>query len=249
MGIKNTWNNYYKKNDVTALTDRNLFKLELDSIKENFGKKIMNKKSSSLNILELGSGTGFLAYQLIQILNKRKINYHYTGIDFSQEAIKKAKTRKLKRCQFIEIDYLRFLKTNTKKFDYIISQRSIMAVMNAHTQKTLFKLIHYNLKKSGHGLFSECTKQSLKNLQGFRKKLSVEPYKPIWHSNYIDENMIIKIFSKYEKIDFCSTYYLITRIIYPYFKKPRHNTQLHSFASSLEQHGDYGLVKLFIVRP
>jgi ubiquinone/menaquinone biosynthesis C-methylase UbiE len=249
LKIKTTWDKYYKQNIDTALNDQNLFSMEITAIKKNFYKKIKSQKKLNLKILELGSGTGFLASELIKILKKEQIDFSYIGIDFSQQAVKKAQSRKLKNCQFIESDFFDYFKSTFYKFDYIISQRSIMAIMNDKEQKKLLKLIYFNLKKSGFGLFSECSKQSLKNIQQLRIQLSVKPFKKIWHSNYVDEKSFSQIFSKSEKIDFCSTYYLITRIIYPYFEEPKHNTQLHLFASSLKQFGDYGLVKLFIVKP
>lgn len=248
MEIKKTWNKQYKKNTTTALQDKNLFKLEIDSIKQNFKKKISELNGRNIKILEIGSGTGYLALQLTKILKNENISYEYTGIDFSTEAIKKSKKRKISNCAFFEIDFLKFFKTNTLKFDLIISQRSIMAMMNKKTQKELLNQIKLNLKKSGFGIFSECTIQSLKNHQKLRKKLSIEPYEKIWHSTYIDENTLKLFFKTYQKIDFSSSYYLITRIIYPYFSKPKHNTKIHDFASSLDQHGDYSLVKLFIVK-
>ena len=55
-----------------------------------------------------------------------------------------------------------------------------MAIMNDKEQKKLLKLIHFNLKKSGFGLFSECSKQSLKNIQQLRTQLSVKSFKKIY---------------------------------------------------------------------
>jgi len=248
MEIEETWNKQYIKNTTTALKDNNLFKLEINSIKDNFKKIISKLNKKNIKILEIGSGTGYLALQLTKILKDEKISYDYTGIDFSIEAVRKSKKRKISNCKFFEIDFIKFFMTNTTKFDLIISQRSIMAMMSKKKQNKLINQIKTNLKKSGYGIFSECTIQSLKNHQKFRKKLSIEPYEKIWHSTYIDENFLAKVFKSYQKIDFSSSYYLITRIIYPYFSKPKHNTRIHDFASSLEQFGDYSLVKLFIVK-
>ena len=80
MEIKKTWNKQYKKNNITALQDKNLFKLEIDSIKQNFKKKISKLNGKNIKILEIGSGTGYLALQLTKILKNENILYEYTGI-------------------------------------------------------------------------------------------------------------------------------------------------------------------------
>jgi hypothetical protein len=56
------------------------------------------------------------------------------------------------------------------------------------------------------------------------------------------------VFPSLEIIDYSSTYWLITRVVYPYFAEPKHNTALHDFAAGLHQDGPYGLVKLFASR-
>lgn len=67
------------------------------------------------------------------------------------------------------------------------------------------------------------------------------------HSLYVDENIIKSNFKKSKIMDFSSTYWLITRVIYPYFQNPKHNSEIHKFSSGLTQSGNYGLVKLFLV--
>ena len=247
--LKKVWNKQYQSTEkATALKDRNFFNLEVKYIKKILLNEISKRKKKSIKILELGSGTGFLADSIVSELKKTSINCSYFGVDFSSVATKKAKSRKIPNSVFIKSDFIKFLKANNTKFDYIITQRSIMAIMNTQTQIQLLKLIKNSLTKGGKGMFSEVSIQAFKTIQKLRATLEIEPIEKVWHSLYLDEKILYDIFPKTKKIDFSSTYWFITRVIYPYFEKPKHNTKLHDFAASIPQKGNYGLVKLFVVQ-
>ncbi len=247
--LTKVWNEYYNESQKnTILQDDNFFKLEIDSIIKNLILEINSINKPSVKILELGSGTGFLASKIILSLKKKKIQCDYTGIDFSSIAINKANKKNIKNCEFINSDFIDFLKSNKEKYDFIITQRSIMAIMEKTSQLILLKLIKKSLLKKGVGLICECTVQALEGIQKSRKKLGVLPLKKVWHSRYLDTNSISSLFSNIKIIDFASTYWFLTRIVYPYFEEPKHNTNFHKFAATLPQEGNYGLVKLFIVR-
>jgi len=246
--LTQVWEKYYKDKKIeTALKDHNFFSLEVNAILNQLFNESLNMKKSNLKILEIGCGTGFFANQLYSFLENKSINFRYIGIDFSKNAIKKAKNRKIKKCKFIQTDFIKFLKNNKTNFDFIISQRTIMAIMDPLSQTQLLKLIKKSLTMNGVGVFSEISGQAYKKILKLRKNLGVSLLEKVWHSKHIDENEIKSIFSKSKKIDFSSTYWLITRVIYPYFQKPKQNTKLHNFASKLSQCGNYGLVKLFVV--
>lgn len=247
--LTQVWNEYYTESQKnTVLKDNNFFKLEINSIVENLILEINLVKKSSVKILELGSGTGFLASKIMLSLKKKKIRCYYTGIDFSPVAIRKANERNIKNCKFVNSDFVDFLKSNKEEFDFIITQRSIMAIMEKTSQLLMLKLIKKSLSKKGVGLFSECTVQALAKIQKLRKKLGISPLKKVWHSRYVDVDTILSLFNNVRIVDFASTYWFLTRIVYPYFEEPKHNTPFHKFAAVLPQEGNYGLVKLFVVQ-
>lgn len=244
------WNNYYAtSNKNTAIKDENFFSLEVNAITDNLLNEITSRnKKKTIHILELGSGTGFLASKVASLLNKNKVKYHYLGIDFSDVGIQKANKRKINDCEFLKDDFIHFLKINQKKFDVIITQRTIMAIMKKKDQQKLLKLIKTSLSHTGCGLLSECSIQALKEIQKIRKLLGVEPLQKVWHSRYLDERLLSTVFLNIKVTDFSSTYWLVTRVIYPFFEKPKHNAKIHEVAAKLTQTGNYGLVKLFVVR-
>jgi ubiquinone/menaquinone biosynthesis C-methylase UbiE len=245
--LSKVWDNYYQKSKKNyILKDDNFFKLEVQAISNQISFYI-KKNKKSIKILELGSGSGFFASIICsKILKKSK--YRYLGVDFSKQAVDKANKRKIKNCAFVQSDFLDFFSKNDKFFDIIITQRSIMAIMNNKDQKKILTLIKKHMKQNSIGVFSEVTIQAFKNLQKLRKKLNLSPLEKIWHSHHLDESVISKIFPHSEIIDYSSTYWLITRVIYPYFEEPKHNSVIHNFASNLSQNGDYGMVKLFLVK-
>jgi predicted TPR repeat methyltransferase len=247
--LVDVWNSQYVNSNDTALKDKNYFNLEVNAILEQILKYVENTQITSLRILELGSGTGLLS-SLIKSALSQKTNClcFYTGIDFSDVAVKKSNDRNLNNCKFIQNDFINFFENNDEKFDIIISQRSIMALMENKLHIQLLQLCKKSLSIKGVGIFSEVTTQSFKKIQELRKKLSISPLEKVWHSCYLDENIFQNIFSSCKIFDFSSTYWLITRAVYPYFEEPKHNSTIHEFAANLSQTGNYGLTKLFVVQ-
>ncbi len=247
--LVDVWNSQYINSDDTALKDKNYFDLEVNAIIEQIMKYIQTNNITSLNILELGSGTGLLSSLINYILSQNDVcHYFYTGVDFSNVAVKKSNDRNILHSKFIQNDFISFFENNTKKFDIIISQRSIMALMDDESHIKLLKLLKNSLSDDGIGIFSESTKQSFEKIQKLRKELSLPPLEKVWHSCYLDENIFKTIFSSFDIFDFSSTYWLITRVIYPYFEEPKHNSLIHKFAAGLTQNGNYSLTKLFVVK-
>ncbi len=246
MNIKDVWNEQYSDMKETALQDKNLFKLESDAIKNKIKSFIAQVDKKEINILELGSGTGFLASIIIREFASNNITLNYTGVDFSSLATEKANSRKLENSIFLENDFIDFLKTTTLQYDIILTQRAIMAIMEEDKQNLMLGLIIKKL--DGIGIFSECTEEGFLKLNALRRELNVNDLEKVWHSRYLSTQQLDKYFKNYIIEDFSSMYYLITRVIYPMFEEPHHNTPLADFAASLKQDGEYSFLKLIIIR-
>lgn len=242
MDLKDVWDEQYNNNIETALKDKNLFQLELDAIKLKIKEFLDSSSENIINILELGSGTGLLAEEIMNEFKNYNLEIYYTGIDFSLNAVKTANNRNIKNTTFIENDFLSFLEKDKKEYNIILTQRSIMAIMEEKEQNKMLDLIEKKTKNIG--IFSECTEEGFNNLNELRKKLKLKDLEKVWHSRYLTKNQLDKYFINYNIEDFSSIYYLITRIIYPYFEEPKHNTVLADFAASLKQEGDYSFLKL-----
>lgn len=244
------WDSYYAAAGDTAIKDRYFFALEVAGIVRHIREEQLARPRSSISILELGSATGFLSKAVSESLAEvSAVPVSYVGVDFSEVAVQRARSRGITGCTFVASDFIEYLDRDSNRYDFVVTQRSIMAILDRDGQLRLLQMIREHLKGDGLGVLSEGTQQALDELNRLRAQLGIAPFDQIWHSLYVDQCHMRQTFSSVTVEDFSSTYWLITRAIYPYFQEPKHNTLLHKFASELPQLGDFGLVKIFLVRP
>jgi SAM-dependent methyltransferase len=246
--LVDVWDNYYATMEDTAIRDRAFFELEVEAITSRVYAHAEAAQAASLRVLELGSGTGFLAERVVKRLRPLGAELHFDGVDFSAIGVERASQRDLPECDFHEADFLAFVEGADGTYDIVITQRSIMAIMEPDAQKRLLSGLRDLLRPDGVGLLSEGSMQGLDRLNELRAGLGVDRLEKVWHSCYLDEREIEFAFGSMEIVHFAPLYWLLTRVVYPYFDEPRHNTPLHKFAASLPQAGDFSPVRLFAVR-
>jgi len=240
--IEETWDDYYSEKTDTAIKDRNFFRLEIEEISSQLGTFLKNKKLTEAKVLELGCGTGFLIEYLQKELADYDLSFH--GVDLSSNAIKQAEERSVPNSNFSKNDFLTYLDSVTEEFDVIITQRSIMALMEAEDQDKMLVSIKSRLKPNGIALLSEGFIENVEKIDKLRGKLDLEPIGTVWHSRYLTKKQVQDNLENAELIDFASTYWLVTRVITPHFTEPVHNSKIADFSSQLPQLGDYSIVKL-----
>lgn len=245
--LLSTWNDQYLSAEDTALKDRNLFSLEVAAILQQIGTYLQRRASRPTRILELGCGTGYLVQRIAATFGKSH-SLSFTAVDFSPVAINKALARSITNATFLTADVSAFLAGLPEQYDIVLTQRSVMAIVAPMTQRALLTLLNNSIAEGGLGLFSECIQESYDRINSLRLSLGVRPLEKVWHCRYLVTEELQQAFSRFQLVDFCSTYYLITRIIYPYFDDPQHNTALADFAAALPQEGDLGLLKLVVVQ-
>jgi SAM-dependent methyltransferase len=247
--LVDVWDTYYADAEDTAIRDRPFFELEVQAITSRAYALAQATQTTSLRVLELGSGTGFLAERVVECLRALRADLRYDGVDFSAVAVERASRRDLPECDFHEADFLAFVEAAADgAYDMILTQRSIMAIMETEAQTHLLRGLRDLLRPGGVGLLSEGSVQGLARLNELRAGLGVDRLEKVWHSRYLDERDIELVFGSMEIVHFAPLYWLITRVVYPYFEHPRHDTPLHRFAASLPQAGDFSPVRLFAVR-
>ena len=244
--LETIWNNQYNDNENTALKDKNLFELEFNAIFSAISDNLQSRKK--IRILELGCGTGFLIKKIIEKFNKSDVLLLCDCVDFSKEAIELAREKKIKNVNFYCEDFFDFFKNYNQIYDFIISQRSIMAIMDHNKQINLLNHIQNSLNKTGIGILSECFEEQLIKLNNIRNDMGLKNIEKVWHSLYLTRDQFKNIFINVKFIDFCSTYFFVTRVIYPFFNKPMHNQEIHEKAAKLPNTGDFSFLKLVIVK-
>jgi len=248
--LTDVWDHYYADSDEdTAIKDRAFFDLEIDALLSRVAGFVQDRGQPRARVLELGSGTGYLASRLVDALQAIGCALEYDGVDFSEVATARATDRGLPGCTFHRSDFLDFVASAGATYDYVVTQRSIMAVMEQGPQRLLLEGVRARLAPDGIGLLSEGSNAGFDRLKKLRAQVGLEGFEKVWHSRYLDEEVIRDVFPSAECVDFSSVYWLVTRVVYPLFEEPKHNQPIHSFAASLPQTGDFGLVKLWIVRP
>lgn len=246
--VKRLWDDYYASSQgETILKDANFFRMEVEAISNALNREVA-RLGRPVSILEFGSGTGALAEALLAALpSEYREGTSYCGVDFSSDACAKAAGRNLADARFVAEDFLAFLDGNSDKFDVIVTQRSIMAVIDADQHNRMLEALPAALTEAGVLILSEATQQAYERVNALRREVQIDEMAPIWHCRYLDEEQVKRLFPNAMFEDFASLYWLITRVVYPFSAEPQHNTPLHDMAARLEQSGDYGLVKLIIV--
>ncbi len=246
--VKQLWDDYYAASDGdTILKDANFFRMEVTAISEALNREVV-RLGRPVSILEFGSGTGALAETLLAALpGEFRDGTSYCGVDFSVDACAKANARNLADATFVAEDFLRFLDRNEQRFDLIVTQRSIMAVIAEDQHTLMLESLPGALAPAGALILSEATQQAFDRVNALRSEVDISSMEPIWHCRYLDEGQVSRLFPTADFQDFASLYWLITRVIYPFSAEPLHNTPLHDMAARLEQTGDFGLVKLIVV--
>jgi ubiquinone/menaquinone biosynthesis C-methylase UbiE len=210
---------YWNKRFVKNLGCTNDFRLNIYEIKQII-KFIKNGKS----ILELGSGNG----ELFNIIKKKfKIKY-YLGIDFSNLNVNYCQknytsTRKNNiNFKCFDLNNLHQLDLN-KKFDLIISKRTIQNLLSTKSQIKAIESAGKFLKKKGKMILVESSHESLQNINKLRKLNKLPEIKTRFFNYFLKEKKISSYKYKnlrfIKSIPFSSDYYYITRIIYRLYAK------------------------------
>jgi SAM-dependent methyltransferase len=245
--LKDTWDKQYEGENVTALKDVHLYQIETNAILNELSKHLDNV--STINILEIGCGTGELLRNVSCFLDAKGITYSLTGVDFSENAISLAKSMSPEGFNFYQSDFISFFREiNKNKFDIILSQRSIMALMDLDSQMCLLREMKNCMNEGGVGIVSECFSEALSNFNQYRLEAGLDEIQKVWHSRYLDEQMFQSMFSVSSFYHFCSTYMLTTRILYPMFEEPKHNQKVHEFGSKLPETGDFSFLKMAVFK-
>ena len=245
--LVDVWNVQYGDERDTALKDRNLFSIEVDALKAQVIRNL--PATGPVRILELGCGTGYLLQEVGRLLESRgRRNYRLVGVDFARNAIDTAVGRSLRNTDFECGGFAEFFGKTREKFDLILSQRSVMALMSDEEQSDVLQQICEALAPEGVVIIAECFRNGFDRFNDLREQAGLEPIDKVWHSRHVDESALEKIFGQVEFVSYCSTYMLVTRLVYPFFEDPVHNHAIHDLAARLPESGDHAFLKIAVLR-
>lgn len=230
------------KEKYSTSPDHNLKELEIDFILAHI---------KGPDILDLGCGNG---YTLLRIAEKLKGNL--TGVDFSSgmingaEHLSKTHDAPLK-CKpvFLQRDVLTFTpERGMGSVDTVITERFLLNLPARSLQHAVIKRIHSFLRPGGTYIMIEGSKEGLIALNKLRRAAGLKPIPDRGRDNLSSRkfnNTAITVFLK-SYFDIIDTktfdlYYILSRIIYPYFvfpEDPKYTDPMNTIARVLHQHAD-----------
>jgi len=212
--VYNFWIKRLKKRDSLVCTnDPKLDQLEID--------QILNKINNNKSILEVGCGNGFI---LKRLLKEKKIK-DYFGIDFVDGFISLAKKKyKTNKVNFATFDISLINNTSfKKKYDYIISKRTIQNILSQKMQLNIIDKLGYHLKKNGLMILVESSNSAQKKINKYRKLFGLPIIKPPFHNLFFNDSIIRNYKFKNIKLlnidNFASGFYFLSRIVYAKYAK------------------------------
>ena len=241
LKIKKFWDEQAKKygtNSLATMPDTYLKQIEI---------QILNKYIKKGNtVLDAGCGNGATAKELLKLKD-----IDISGIDYSKEMIEQARINLQKTStEFKVLDItkpMKFMPT----YDVVFTERVLINIPTILEQKRAIANIAKLLPKGGLFLICEDTQQGLKKLNRLRKQAGLDEVETHWHNLYLDEKVIIRSAKQYFNLvkteNFSSTYYIASRI-FNASKNPNYLAKINKIASKLEAIGDYGPLKLFVLR-
>jgi hypothetical protein len=178
-------------------------------------------ETDSVSVSENSNGT-FVQMDELKTDTVDKIK-KYIGVDFVKELVEFCK-KKNRGTEFIQLDISKIKKNSfKKKFDYIISKRTIQNILNHSLQLKIIDTLGLFLKKNGSIILVESSEDAQKNINQERKIFKLKKIIPPFHNLFFSDRKIKKHVFKNVKIvnihPFASDFYYVTRLIYAIYAK------------------------------
>jgi ubiquinone/menaquinone biosynthesis C-methylase UbiE len=256
--IKQYWEERAKENITSPEATTNdiyLRELEISSLV----KEITNTGISNGTILDAGCGDGYSTLRVAKELP----DFKFVGVDYSENMIGIA----MRRCdekqgplpvefKVGDVENLNLLFPNMS-FDIVITDRCLINLDSPNRQYNAINQIHKLLKPSGYYLAIENFLAGQKNLTDLRQSVGLPEIPVRWHNLFFDEvefmERMIKMFNTVSIVNFSSSYYFATRVIYSSMCQMRHERpdyqhDIHKLSINLPVIGDCSPIKMAILQ-
>lgn len=199
---------YWENKKTISLMDKNLKKLEIDSIQQFL------KKTDS--VIDIGCGDGQSACEYSKVVKS------VLAIDNSQNMVDKATKLAKNNHPNLVIKKWNILDLNSlnKKFDVAITDRVITNLPSWELQKKAILDIKSILKKNGRYIMIENYNEGFTRLNKLRTALGLKKIPKHWHNTFLNKNQVISFLKNHFKIKTqfnFNLYYFLTRVYIPIF--------------------------------
>jgi len=237
--------------ETSTMEDTTTRRKEIEAITTVLDKLVQQ----SSRLLEIGCGNGVL----LDVLRTRYPTLKLAGRDFSQPMVELAQSRGIANCDVAHGD-VRSLDFEDETFDLVVGERVVINLMDrAHQWEALAEIARV-LRPGGYYLCIEAFKDGLNCLNEARDELGLEPNTEAYHNLWFEEPGFRQEVAKhFEMIDtqsfadvpqhFLSSYYFISRVVYPAVTRTdlKYNTHFVRFFADQPPRGTYAPIQLFLL--
>lgn len=206
-------------------------------------------------ILDIGCGDGETTAAISRSFPTACIQ----GIDFSPEMLTLAERKSDSDRVAYSVGDVRKLtdQFETDAFDAIITNRCLINLPTSEEQYDALRQISECLAPGGYFVGTENFMGGQTSLTELRRSINLQEIPVRWHNLYFNEAEFIektsKLFRDVELINFSSTYYLVTRVVYSALCmtegiEPGYDHPLYAIAAALPPIGDFSPIKLIRAR-
>ncbi len=204
-------------------------------------------------ILDVGCGDGGLLW-----LAHTELNCSGVGVDFSAKFIERCREKYVGlpldfECRsMLDIDQL-----GLTGFDVLVTKRSIINLDSWEQQRATVSKLMDIVKPGGRLLLLESVVEGLERLNALRRRFDLPDMEAPWHNRFLHEDEVGEIAQRpdvvrVETVDFASTYYFLSRVIYAHVaalsgESLRYDSPINLMSLELPSIGHIGAPRLHII--
>jgi ubiquinone/menaquinone biosynthesis C-methylase UbiE len=215
---------------------------------------------TNCSVLDVGCGDGYSTLKLARGFP----DFCFLGVDYSQGMIENAEARLRTeselggRVSFIRGDVLRLSELcGDGGYDVVLTDRCLINLDSVGEQSEAIAQIGKQTKPGGFYVAIENFIEGHENMNKARSAVGVPEIPVRWHNLYFREREFVqsaeRFFEVIELVDFASSYYFATRVIYSAMcqmrrEKPDYQHDIHKLAVNLPPFGQFSPIRMAILR-
>ena len=190
---------------------------EIDFFLKSIQKYGEDRGSFDFSLLDVGCGNGILLARI----HEKFPEIILFGMEFSPDLLELALSRNLEKINFYQGD-ARQIESYPQKFEVIISERSIINILDQKAQKQALYNIADALVSGGMYFQSESYNEPLVHLNRARREMQLEEIIPSKHNRFLNEFNVLALrdHKKLIEVDsvlaknYLSTHFFVSRIVH-----------------------------------
>jgi ubiquinone/menaquinone biosynthesis C-methylase UbiE len=216
---------------LSSIKDHHIREAELKYI--NFCLETYGHQGKSL--IDLGHGNG----HTLKTIREKYESIDLYGIEYHEKMYQLSCEQNIENCTLWHDDMISTEVLKKQKFDFILTERSLVNILNLKNRPKVCEQIYHGLKPGGLFIMIESFSETWIKMNEARNEFQLEAIPISHHNKYLNEDTI-KIFKKkgFEEIEhsfgrhYLSTHFYITRVWHPSIRQsnaPMDNSHFSKF--------------------